>query len=923
MEQREWMRLALEGDRTARAQLFEQNIEPIYYLCWKLTGSAAQAGELTRRTFARAFSNLSELRPDAGFDRWVTAIAVNFCRQNLRKAQPWLFTTSEKEMEQLRDVYVAGEDCLPPGCPENPEQRSLALRTIGQLPPEQRVCMILHYVALLKPHQIARIMEVDEITILGRLNSGRRALLTTLPCDTPQPLLTALFTQEAAALPVPELLRGSCMQTVLSVQDKPVQEAEPQEEEEEEDEEKKPSFFGNMTKKQRYLLFGGIGVAAILVFLLLILSLKGCSQTPTPEPEPEPPAPIEEIDEDLESVALLEEYGVEMLLTCTRRDAEALMDAWQTALSSYVTGGSPDDLELEITSSNDQVNRVLLSLRKTDLDITRLRGLALGSEPELSAAANAISSKYNLKCYHNKPLFDPEARADSSMAAYSENYRYELLDENEDGRAEALSITRTGAGFDTELGTFHPYGDSLSDLLGLNKSEAQKLLGDGSYPEDGRIDRFIMHQTGAAADDRNVSFDAILQARTDMDAAHQTLSAITLTVDGCFAELLPELKLPDSALTLDQLNRKLQALPGHLGLLEGDVFDPLILKSEQSSLVYYSGVTRYLFVADSSSSNISQVELLDLADCKLFNAAEPAFRTEGFDLEKLLNMDIYEAYAQYGIRRYASADLSTSILGLWEANGDIRTIYNAGDPRPLWGIHLSDSQKTIEEKIQQANGYCCQNDETRVRYVLPDNRELAVSYSDEKAVTLQLEDHSYQEDYTPPAPLRKRPEELFSAFRETIPNVKTSWFGDLTHDGEGDLLVCTPSGSGCLLQLYVITDNAVNPTPIYTQSIASTASTNAYIIDHSSGKCLLLYTLSESLISHQCSWKLLSINAAGGEVVLDQNDASVNMVDIVLGDQEDYTNAKQQAESYLNSSRFLCGTQGGTAEFADYKASLE
>ncbi len=923
MEQRDWMELALEGDRTARAQLFEQNIESIYYLCWKLTGSAAQAGELTRRTFARAFSNLSELRPDAGFDRWVTAIAVNLCRQTMRKTQSWLFTTSEKEMAQLRNIYVADEACLPPGCPENPELRSLALRTIGQLPPEQRVCMVLRYVALLKPHQIARTMEVDEITVLGRLNSGRRALMNALPSDTPQALVTALFAQEAAALPVPELLRGSCMQTVLNAQNEPTKVEPLQADEETEEITEKQGFLGNMTKKQKYLFFGGIGVAAFLVFLLLILAFKGCSKTPEPEPKPLEPTPVEEIDEDLESAALLEEYGVEMLLTCTRRDAENLIEAWQPTLADYIIGGTTDDINLEIESSNDQVTRVALSLENTDLDITRLRDLDLGSEPELSAAASAISSKYDLKCYQNKPLFDPEDRADSSIAAYSENYRYELLDENEDGRAEALSITRTGAGFDPQKGIFHPYGDTLTDLLGLNKSQAQELLGEGNYPDNGNIDRFTMHQDGASVDDSKVSMDAIFQARTDMDAARQTLSAITLHVDGCFAELLPELKLPDSALTLDQMSRKLQALSGHLGLLEGDVFDSLTLKNGQSTLVYYDGVTRYLFIADSTNAKISQVELLDLADCKLFNASKCAFSTEGFDLEKLLGMDSYEAYAHYGIRHYATADLSSTVLGLWEADGAIRTIYNAGDPRPLWGIALGDSRETIEEMIEQANGYCSQDEEDSARYVLSGDRELAVTYSNDKAAILQLEDHSYQDNYTAPSPLRKRPEELFSAFLETIPNAKTTWFGDLTHDGEGDLLVCSPSGSGCLLQLYVIKDNEVNLTPIYTQSISVSDATNVYVIDHDSGKCLFLYTLSESLVGRECRWKLLSINASGSEVVLGQNDASVNMMDMMLGDQEGYDNAKQQADGYLDEGRFLCGTQSGAAEFADYKASLE
>ena len=159
MEQRQWITRALEGERTAKAHLFEETIQNIYYLCWKLTGSAAQAGDLTRRTYARAFSHLAELRPDASFDRWVTAIAVNLCRQTMKKAQPWLFSTDEREKAILNDTYVADEACLPPACAEDANLRTQAMRTISLLPPEQRVAMVLRYAALMKPHQIAKTMD--------------------------------------------------------------------------------------------------------------------------------------------------------------------------------------------------------------------------------------------------------------------------------------------------------------------------------------------------------------------------------------------------------------------------------------------------------------------------------------------------------------------------------------------------------------------------------------------------------------------------------------------------------------------------------------------------------------------------------------------------------------------------------------------
>ena len=928
MEQRQWITRALEGERTAKAHLFEETIQNIYYLCWKLTGSAAQAGDLTRRTYARAFSHLAELRPDASFDRWVTAIAVNLCRQTMKKAQPWLFSTDEREKAILNDTYVADEACLPPACAEDANLRAQALRTLSLLPPEQRVAMVLRYAAMMKPHQIAKVMEVDEVTVLGRLNSGRHALMTALPSPEPAALVSSLFANEAAGLPVPEVLRESCMQTVMNAQPEtvpapapaPAPQPEPEPEAEEAEE---GGFLSRLTKKQKTALFSGVGAALALLVLILALSLRGCGKDePAPEPMPTPePAPVEEIDENLEAAAQLKEYGVEMLLTCSRREADELMDDWRPVLPEYVSGGNLDDLDLKISTANDAVTEVRLRLEKTDLDITRLKDLSLGTEPEIEAAAEAISSRYGLHCHRRTPLFDPAPLQTSSLGAYSENYRYELLDENGDGRAEAMIITRTGAGYDAESGVFRPYGQSLTDLLGRTKAEVEAVFGQGEYVGEG-VDLYAMELQGATADDASATVRALLQARSDMDAAHENVNAVTLQVNGCFAELLPELQLPDSALSLDQLGRKLQSMRGKTGLAEGDVFTPAVYDDGQSYLVYYEGATRYFFCADDGDSRISRVEVLDLSDCRLWDSSSLSFRRDGFDLEQLLGLDLYEAYDKYGVRSYSVDDFSTSALGLWTDEGIISTVYNTADPRALWGLRLGDARESIEGKIEQSSGYLTVEDGDVVRYVLPGSRELAVTYREGKAAILQLEDHSRQPGYQPPAPRKKSAQELFGEFLPGLEGVRASWFGDLTHDGEGDLLVCRESSGGCLVQLYTVSDGAVVATPIYSQSLSPSSATDLYVLRRDDGPVLLIYSLSETTASRRCAWRLASISAAGGEVVLDEGEASVNLLDMLLGSQEEYDAAKQTADGYCEEGTFLCGTQSGSARFADITADL-
>ena len=57
-------------------------------------------------------------------------------------------------------------------------------------------------------------------------------------------------------------------------------------------------------------------------------------------------------------------------------------------------------------------------------------------------------------------------------------------------------------------------------------------------------------------------------------------------------------------------------------------------------------------------------------------------------------------------------------------------------------------------------------------------------------------------------------------------------------------------------------------------------------------------------------------------MVLDEGEATVNLLDMLLGSQEEYDAAKQTADGYCEEGTFLCGTQSGSARFADITADL-
>ena len=64
-----------------------------------------------------------------------------------------------------------------------------------------------------------------------------------------------------------------------------------------------------------------------------------------------------------------------------------------------------------------------------------------------------------------------------------------------------------------------------------------------------------------------------------------------------------------------------------------------------------------------------------------------------------------------------------------------------------------------------------------------------------------------------------------------------------------------------------------------------------------------------------------SINAAGAEVILAQNDAKINVLDQLTGDTEAYETVKNEVDGYLPSATYICGTMDGSAQFAAHSVA--
>ena len=77
----------VEGDTESFNALMQRWERPIYRLAYRLIGREDDARDVCQETFLRAFRGLKNFRSEAKFSSWLYRIAINLCRDWVRRAR--------------------------------------------------------------------------------------------------------------------------------------------------------------------------------------------------------------------------------------------------------------------------------------------------------------------------------------------------------------------------------------------------------------------------------------------------------------------------------------------------------------------------------------------------------------------------------------------------------------------------------------------------------------------------------------------------------------------------------------------------------------------------------------------------------------------------------------------------------------------
>ena len=165
---------AVGGDRAAQAALVNRNMPIVFRVAYRMLQDRAEAEDVTQETFLRAWKTLPDWKPNAKFSTWACTVALNLCRDRLRKKKPVLMD----ELPERVDTGLRPEEAL-----ASQQAQAGIVTKIGALPERQREALTLCALEGMTNIEAAAAMDVSVRALESLLARARRALRASLTAD--------------------------------------------------------------------------------------------------------------------------------------------------------------------------------------------------------------------------------------------------------------------------------------------------------------------------------------------------------------------------------------------------------------------------------------------------------------------------------------------------------------------------------------------------------------------------------------------------------------------------------------------------------------------------------------------------------------------------------------------------------------------
>ncbi|TKJ37127.1 MAG: hypothetical protein CEE38_09520 [Planctomycetes bacterium B3_Pla] len=162
------VRAALKGDADSFGRLCGRYYSAIVAIAYSRLSDRDLAEDAAQEAFFIAFRNISQLKKERHFIRWVAGICRNIA--------------SDMAKARIRDKLVPIQDCEPLSKNEDKETRDVEIvrSIVAELPVKMKEVIFLRYYDQMSYQQITDVLGISQEAVNGRLRRAKRIVAREL-----------------------------------------------------------------------------------------------------------------------------------------------------------------------------------------------------------------------------------------------------------------------------------------------------------------------------------------------------------------------------------------------------------------------------------------------------------------------------------------------------------------------------------------------------------------------------------------------------------------------------------------------------------------------------------------------------------------------------------------------------------------------
>ena len=143
----------------------------VYYIVYSYVKEHSLAEDLTQEVFIKFYQKMDTFRQDSSLKTWIISVAVNHCKDYLRRWDTRMVSISNKINDMVKGKMGAPEQTV-----IHKEQSSELIESVLSLPVKYREVIFLYYFEEMKLSEIGACMDLNTNTVKTRLTRGKALL---------------------------------------------------------------------------------------------------------------------------------------------------------------------------------------------------------------------------------------------------------------------------------------------------------------------------------------------------------------------------------------------------------------------------------------------------------------------------------------------------------------------------------------------------------------------------------------------------------------------------------------------------------------------------------------------------------------------------------------------------------------------------